>query len=113
MCDISGVLSYKNGRFIQLIEGEADQLQDLYDQISKDNRHTDVLILLDIKDTKRFFSNWGMVLEADIESSSLFRDFLHVHFDQLLEMTEQKSNEIVFLLTIFLIKLSKSKLINI
>lgn len=94
--NISGVLSYKNGRIIQLIEGEPAQLQNLYTKILSDKRHTDVFILLDIKDSQRFFSKWGMVLEADIESSSLFRDFLHVNFDHLVEMTEQQSNEIMF-----------------
>ncbi|MFT6408562.1 MAG: hypothetical protein ACJAQ6_001982 [Arenicella sp.] len=94
--NISGVLSYKAGRIIQLIEGESAQIQSLYAKISNDNRHQNVLILLNIKDSQRAFLDWGMVLEASIDSSSLFRDFLHAHFEQLVEMTEHQSDELIF-----------------
>ncbi len=94
--NISGVLSYKDGRVIQLIEGESVRLHKLYAKISSDPRHHNVLTLLDIKDSHRIFSDWGMVLEATIESSSLFRDFLYTHFDQLAEMTENRSDELLF-----------------
>lgn len=46
--NISGVLSYKDGKIFQLIQGQPAQLQDLFEKISNDPRHQDLLILLDI-----------------------------------------------------------------
>jgi len=94
--NISGVLSYKEGRIIQLIEGDSTSVERLYATISDDTRHQDVHILFKIEDSQRMFLDWGMVLEANIQSSSSFRDFLYVHFDHLVEMTENQSNELLF-----------------
>lgn len=96
IANISGVLSYNSGRIIQLIEGDPVHIKNLFAKISNDNRHQNVLILLDINDSQRVFRDWGMVLEVNIQSSSLFRDFLHAHFDQLLEMSESQSDELIF-----------------
>jgi len=94
--NISGVLSYKDGRIIQLIEGKTTQLERLYADILNDKRHQDVLTLLDIKDSQRIFLEWGMVLEPNIETSILFRKFLFTHFDELVEMAEYQSDELIF-----------------
>ncbi len=94
--NISGVLSYKDGRIIQLIEGETTQLENLYADILHDKRHQEVLTLLDIKDSQRIFLEWGMVLEPNIETSLLFRKFLFTHFDELVEMAEYQSDELIF-----------------
>jgi hypothetical protein len=94
--DISGVLSYKEGKIIQLIEGEPAQLQNLFAKISNDSRHHDLRILLNIKDSKRIFSDWNMVLEANIETSLLFREFLYSHFENLVDMNDIQRDELVF-----------------
>ncbi len=94
--NISGVLAYKNGRLIQLIEGESHDIQRLFGKIVNDTRHRNVRTLLDIENSQRAFLNWGMVLEADIDASSLFRDFLYAHFEHLVEMGEQQSDELIF-----------------
>ena len=94
--DISGVLSYKEGRIIQLIEGEASKIQDLYAQICNDDRHESIAILLDLKNSQRIFSDWGMVLEPNIQSSSLFKEFLLTYFDDLVAMSAAQSDELSF-----------------
>lgn len=94
--NISGVLSYKDGKIIQLIEGEPAQLNDLFAKISNDTRHQELQVLLDIKDSQRVFADWNMVLEANIETSLLFRDFLFAHFEDLVEMNDHQREELIF-----------------
>lgn len=57
---ITGVLLLIQGKFIQYIEGPAEEIDKVYKSISNDSRHTD-LILLDSGNLKeRQFNNWSM-----------------------------------------------------
>lgn len=58
--DITGVLFFHEGRFLQIIEGEEDQLHALMDTISADPRHKDVRILIDSEEPVRSFASWQM-----------------------------------------------------
>ena len=44
--NISGFLVHHNGNFIQLLEGEKEELTDLFSRIRVDSRHHDLIILL-------------------------------------------------------------------
>lgn len=57
---ITGMLLYKGGNFMQMLEGEEQTVLELYDLIIKDDRHKDVneIITGDIK--KRNFEDWSM-----------------------------------------------------
>jgi len=58
--DITGMLLYKGGNFMQMLEGDRDTVLELYDTIKKDDRHKDVITVLtgDIKE--RNFEHWSM-----------------------------------------------------
>jgi class 3 adenylate cyclase len=59
--EITGVLLYLNGLFFQMIEGEAEKIDKLYEKILKDERHTDILCLkTEYHLTERKFPNWAM-----------------------------------------------------
>jgi hypothetical protein len=94
--NISGVLSYKNGKVFQLIEGQPELLQRLFAKIADDIRHQNLIVLLDIKNSRRTFRDWSMVLEANMETSALFREFLFVHFESLVEMSDGQRDELIF-----------------
>lgn len=57
---ITGVLLYKEGNFIQLIEGEERTVRDLFEVIKKDARHKTVVKLLDASVGSRIFPEWSM-----------------------------------------------------
>ena len=57
---ITGCLLYYGDEFIQLIEGDQKAVQDLYQRISKDPRHTDILFLGENQIAERTFSDWNM-----------------------------------------------------
>lgn len=58
--NITGVLFYSHGNIAQLIEGEKEVLEPLFDIISRDGRHSNVTKLVDKPITVRSFSEWSM-----------------------------------------------------
>lgn len=57
---ITGILLLIQGKFVQYIEGPAQEIDKVYDSISHDSRHTD-MILLDSGDlAQRQFNDWSM-----------------------------------------------------
>lgn len=58
--EISGLLLHRSGHFIQLLEGDENQVYQIYNRIKKDPRHKDVLILAEFHSQARLFGNWSM-----------------------------------------------------
>ena len=57
---ITGVLIFDRDRFIQVIEGEKQQLDDLLSRIKTDPRHDEIEVIFDLPTKKREFSQWNM-----------------------------------------------------
>jgi hypothetical protein len=49
-----------NGLFLQVLEGEKQDVMKLYESIEKDGRHKDVKLLAEGRLMKRMFNNWSM-----------------------------------------------------
>jgi len=58
--DITGLLFYHNGRFVQVLEGDKDSLEGLMSILEKDDRHEDVQRIIDQSIKKRGFQEWSM-----------------------------------------------------
>jgi hypothetical protein len=58
--NITGMLLYHGGSFLQAIEGEEKAVGDLYRRISQDVRHTHIEMLLKWYVPKRSFGDWAM-----------------------------------------------------
>ena len=58
--DITGLLLYHEGRFMQLIEGPEPAVAALYERIEQDPRHTDTAKLADKEVDSRSFPEWAM-----------------------------------------------------
>ena len=57
---ITGVLLYINGSIIQVLEGEKEVVETLYQRIMQDKRHTGVTRIINRAITQRLFTNWTM-----------------------------------------------------
>ena len=57
---ITGLLLYKNKRFMQLIEGQEDTVRGLYQKILQDPRHRDLIVLQEDTEPERQFPGWSM-----------------------------------------------------
>lgn len=57
---ITGMLLYKGGNFMQMLEGEKNIVLELYAIIQNDERHKDVTTILTEDIKSRNFDNWSM-----------------------------------------------------
>ncbi|MFQ3595167.1 MAG: BLUF domain-containing protein [Sphingomonadaceae bacterium] len=59
--DITGALMLVGDRFVQALEGPADAVEDLFEEICSDLRHRQVQLLEFTQADERQFAGWGMV----------------------------------------------------
>lgn len=78
--NITGMLLYASGNFIQILEGEETQVRELYAKIAKDRRHNNIIMLDDSPIKRRTFPRWTMgfkLLSAADKAELLgYTDFL-------------------------------------
>ncbi|MBC6989439.1 BLUF domain-containing protein [Hymenobacter sp. BT491] len=58
--NVTGVLFYSHGNIAQLIEGEPEVLEPLFEKIARDGRHSHVVKLADKPIAARSFADWSM-----------------------------------------------------
>lgn len=58
--NITGMLLYRSGFFVQLLEGEESAVKALYEKIKKDPRHRESEILIEFPEDSRLFPQWYM-----------------------------------------------------
>ena len=60
LADVTGLLVYVDGRFLQVLEGEQEVISALLEKISKDRRHKDVQVVYKTGIERRTFNAWLM-----------------------------------------------------
>ena len=70
--NITGVLMYLDGNFVQYIEGPEDNLHKLYDRISSSPKHKDIIKIMHKSIAVRNFPDWLMGATM-ITKSQLFK----------------------------------------
>lgn len=58
--NVTGMLLFHEGNFFQILEGEEQVVQDVFDKISNDPRHTQVTRVICESVAKRSFGDWTM-----------------------------------------------------
>lgn len=58
--NVTGVLFYSHGNIAQLIEGDPAVIEPLFEKISRDGRHSNVLLLVNKPISTRSFPQWSM-----------------------------------------------------
>ena len=59
-CDLTGILAYRDSRFIQVLEGSPEAIQETMHRIRNDSRHHHVNVLLEQTISERLFGLWSM-----------------------------------------------------
>lgn len=81
---VTGMLLYKNGNFLQVLEGEATVVKPLYAIIEADPRHYDVQMIAERSVEARYFEKWSMAFTnldgIDPESIPNYSQFLNEPF---------------------------------
>ncbi len=81
--DVTGMLLYRDGRFIQVLEGPEKTVRDLLAVIKADTRHEKVRVLLEEHLTERTFADWTMGYEPIRVPSSPVAPGFRDSFDDL------------------------------
>jgi len=58
--NITGILLYKDGSIMQVLEGEATDVERRYEVIRRDSRHKDCFLVGQTEIAQRQFANWSM-----------------------------------------------------
>ena len=76
---ITGMLLFVDPSFLQVLEGTQDHIQDLFERIRADRRHTRAVLLLREPIEQRSFSDWSMgattATLADLQEAVGINDF--------------------------------------
>lgn len=100
---ITGLLLYKDGDFIQLIEGERAAVEALLHTIKKDPRHMQTTVLLEGYSDERLFSGWSMgfrnLNDAEIQRLPGFSHFMNRR--QVAEQFEATPHSALHLFSLF------------
>lgn len=78
--NITGMLLHVEGSFLQVIEGNEEDIDTLFEKISHDSRHGNIVTIVRESIARRVFSDWSMgfadIKREDMEQASGWNDFL-------------------------------------
>jgi hypothetical protein len=103
--NITGVLLYTDKKFMQLVEGDAKVIVDLYDKIKKDQRHSNVMMISYNPIKEKSFPSWHMaskdISKTDIQfKTDISADDKRV-FNEILSGKEENGQKVLMLLKKF------------
>jgi len=73
---VTGALLFTASGFAQVLEGPREWVERLFEQISADPRHSDVMVLSFTPTERRCFPDWPMGFYGSLETADLLADFL-------------------------------------
>lgn len=79
MFKVSGFLVQHDGCFLQVLEGPSGPLKALFGQIARDERHSNLWVLLDQPIARKDFAEWSMAFidaSKEVGSHAAFVNFL-------------------------------------
>jgi hypothetical protein len=85
--NITGMLLYRQGYFIQALEGEEEDVTALYGKIVQDERHTNILMVAKEPIESRSFGKWSMGFQ---DLDKLDPEFYEAHQDVLNTMLDDE-----------------------
>ncbi len=71
--NVTGMLLYEDGSFLQTLEGPPEKLEAVWTSIKQDTRHDHIEVLSEHVVPARLFSDWDLLLHTRIDQSSTGR----------------------------------------
>lgn len=100
---ITGMLILYEGLFIQFIEGEEKDITNLFEKISRDHRHKDILILDYGYSQNRSFADWSMAFERiNPEEAGEITGYKHLNRQVLFSQAKDKNHPALQLLKAYI-----------
>jgi len=70
--NITGIMSYRDGHYIQVLEGNDREVDRLYSKIAADPRHEKVTVWIESPIATRTFPDWSMKLMESVNKDKYF-----------------------------------------
>lgn len=84
MGPVTGLLLYKDGNFMQVLEGPEEAVMNIFGKILRDVRHTDIIVVSKEPIMAREFSDWRMAFlnldDETFKNESALSEFLKEDF---------------------------------
>lgn len=78
---ITGMLLYKDGDFLQLLEGDRPAVKALFEVIEADPRHDGTIVVLEEDAEARVFDNWSMgfrdLYDPEVQATPGFSQYMN------------------------------------
>lgn len=79
---VTGMLLYKSGNFMQVLEGEEEKVREIHERIRRDPRHRGLITLLEQRCDIRQFGAWSMgfrnLNDPSLRDVPGFNEFLNI-----------------------------------
>lgn len=98
--DITGVLVYRQGFFMQYLEGQESSVLDIFRKLRGHEHHFNVKVLSRGLIDRRLFSNWTMRVVKNHQATPSSQSLIDL-FETVLSQNTQTSNEINLVLNRF------------
>ena len=100
---VTGMLVYLQGKFIQVLEGEQQQVTEIYESIILDPRHKKVTKVMEGVSQERIFKDWSMgfkkLSDSEFEELSGYKD--PEEFLQGTQVNDDSPTALIFLSLFF------------
>lgn len=108
---LTGCLVFIENTFIQILEGDKQKIETLYENILMDHRHTNVTLISTGDTEEQFFSEWGMAFYPVTTKSRISEmQLFHKNLDILLDLSQPRTDTEREFWVMVKMKLSQNKL---
>ncbi|MHA7220431.1 BLUF domain-containing protein [Arthrobacter sp. MDT1-48-3] len=90
--EVTGMLLYRGGRFLQVLEGPEAGVRDRFLAIKTDTRHMDVQVLVEDRTQHRQFPDWTMAYEAITTSAGHDIPGYEKSFEDITEVSRREED---------------------
>ena len=112
--NITGVLLYRSGIFIQLLEGDPESVEATFAKIKIDSRHSNVTEVARILNGSRIFPEWSMALKKIDDSFDLTIINEVLYWNRKISESKKITNQqIIQMLSFFREKIDGEMITNI
>jgi len=98
--NLTGMLIYGEGTFIQVLEGDEDKLKETYRNIAADPRHKSIIKMAEGEVKERNFADWAMGFKSvNAEELARFSGYINPKGNEFLK--NEEGNPIISMLKTF------------
>ncbi len=97
--DVTGLLIYHEGSIFQILEGDEEVIQNLFDKISGDKRHKRIIKIQDESLAARNFREWSMAFkEVSNEDWSQLQGFFNLDKENFKSINASGNTDLITLI---------------